>query len=131
MIKKLLQKHRQQLKVLIDGIHLFNEEEKEVSLELIDEALNKPEEKYYNVYIYEEDNNVLGYHCTGERALTNGVFDLYWIAVKPGYQHKGIGNKLLIHSENFALENNGRLILAETSSRESYLNTRNFYIKNN
>lgn len=130
MITKLHSRHKKQLKILIDEIDLFSAEEKEVALELIDESLNKPEEEYYNVYVYEEDENVLGYHCTGHRALTDGVFDLYWIAVKPGTQNKGIGKKLLEHSENFARENNGRLILAETSSRESYENTRNFYAKN-
>lgn len=130
MITKLHSKHLKQLKTLIDEIDLFNAQEKEVALELIEESLNKPEEDYYNIYIYEEDEKVLGYHCTGHRALTDGVFDLYWIAVKPGTQSKGIGKKLLEHAENFARENNGRLILAETSSRESYNGTRMFYIKN-
>ena len=130
MITRLHSKHKKQLKILIDEIDLFNAEEKEVALELIDESLNKPEEDYYNIYIYEEDEKILGYHCTGHRALTDGVFDLYWIAVKPGTQNKGIGKKLLEHAENFARENNGRLILAETSSRESYEGTRNFYAKN-
>ena len=131
MIKKLHSRHKKQLEELINEIDLFNAEEKIIALELIDESLNKPEEDYYNIYIYEEDEKVLGYHCTGQRALTDGVFDLYWIAVKPGIQNTGIGKKLLVHAENFARENKGRLILAETSSRESYNGTRKFYIKNN
>ncbi|OGU36760.1 MAG: hypothetical protein A2068_06590 [Ignavibacteria bacterium GWB2_35_6b] len=53
------------------------------------------------------------------------------MAVKPGIQNKGIGKILLEHAENFAKEKNGRLILAETSSREGYTGTRNFYIRNN
>ena len=131
MITKLHSKHLKQLQTLIDEIDLFNADEKVVALELIEECLSKPEQDYYNVYIYEEDENVLGYHCTGLRALTDGVFDLYWIAVKPGIQNKGIGKILLEHAENFAKEKNGRLILAETSSREGYTGTRNFYIRNN
>lgn len=131
MITRLHSKHKKQLKILIDEIDLFNAEEKEVALELIEESLNNPEEEYYNIYIYEEDDIVLGYHCTGHRALTDGVFDLYWIAVKPGNQNKGIGKILLEHAENFAKEKNGRLILAETSSRESYTGTRMFYERNN
>ena len=131
MITKLHSKHLKQLQTLIDEIDLFNADEKVVALELIEECLSKPEQDYYNVFVYEENENVLGYHCTGQRALTDGVFDLYWIAVKPGIQNKGIGKILLEHAENFAKEKNGRLILAETSSREGYTGTRNFYIRNN
>lgn len=131
MITELHSKHKKQLQTLIDEIDLFNADEKVVALELIEECLSKPEQDYYNVFVYEENENVLGYHCTGQRALTDGVFDLYWIAVKPGIQNKGIGKILLEHAENFAKEKNGRLILAETSSREGYTGTRNFYIKNN
>lgn len=130
MISRLHSKHKKQLKTLIDEIDLFSAEEKIIALELIEDSLNKPEEDYYNIYIYEENNIVLGYHCTGHRALTDGVFDLYWIAVKPGIQNKGIGKKLLEHAENYAKENKGRLILAETSSRECYAGTRSFYIRN-
>jgi len=83
MITKLHSKHLKQLQTLIDEIDLFNADEKVVALELIEECLSKPEQDYYNVFVYEENENVLGYHCTGQRALTDGVFDLYWIAVKP------------------------------------------------
>lgn len=131
MITELHSKHKKQLQTLIEEIDLFNADEKIVALELIEECLNKPEQDYYNVFVYEEDGNVLGYHCTGQRALTDGVFDLYWIAVKPGIQNKGIGKILLEHAENFAQGKKGRLILAETSSRESYTGTRNFYVRNN
>jgi aminoglycoside 6'-N-acetyltransferase I len=56
---------------------------------------------------------------------------LYWIAADPEAGKKGIGKSLLEHAENFVLQNEGRWILAETSSKDSYSNTRNFYLKNN
>ncbi|MBI3125694.1 MAG: GNAT family N-acetyltransferase [Ignavibacteriales bacterium] len=131
MIRKLLAEDRQQLVDIIDGTNNFNPEEKSVAVELIDEAVEKPNHGYYNLYVFENEGKILGYHCVGKRALTDGVFDLYWIVVGPNAQNLGVGKKLLEHSENFAKENNGRWILAETSSKDSYTATRNFYLRNN
>lgn len=131
MIRKLRPEDREQIHNILSPIKLFSSEEKEVALELIDEAIAKPQQDYYNIYVYEEENKVLGYHCTGKRALTDGVFDMYWIVVSPEAQNKGIGRKLIEHVENFARERDGRLIVAETSSREDYTPTRNFYLRNN
>ncbi|MFA7418840.1 MAG: GNAT family N-acetyltransferase [Melioribacteraceae bacterium] len=131
MIRKLQAEDRQQLVEMIDGTENFNSEEKSVAVELIDEAIEKPNHEYYNVYVFENEGKVLGYHCVGKRALTDGVFDLFWIVVGPNAQNLGVGKKLLEHSENFVKENNGRWILAETSSKDSYTATRNFYLRNN
>ena len=109
---------------------MFSDEEKEVAMELVDEAIESPDKDYYNVFVYEDGNKILGYHCIGKRALTEGVFDLYWIVVDPDIRSKGIGKALLDHAENFAIERNGIWVLAETSSKESYEKTRNFYLRN-
>ncbi len=131
MIRKLQSKDRNEIEKIIHEIENFSAEEKAVAMELIDEALNKPEQNYYNVFVYEDNEKILGYHCVGKRALTDGVFDLYWIVVAPFAQDKGIGKVLLEHCENFVKENNGRWILAETSSQDNYNATRNFYMRNN
>ncbi|OGU57609.1 MAG: GNAT family N-acetyltransferase [Ignavibacteria bacterium RBG_13_36_8] len=131
MIRKLQKKDLHQLKSIIDKVDLFTIEEKDVALELIDEATEFSEKDYYNIFVYERNNKIYGYHCTGKRALTDGVFDLYWIVVDPENQNNGIGKELLMHSEEFVKNNNGRWILAETSSREAYESTRKFYLRNN
>lgn len=131
MIRKLKRTDRPRLKEIIDSITLFNEEEKKVAIELIDEAIINEEQDYYNIFVYADNEKLLGYHCTGKRALTDGVFDLYWIVVAPEAQSVGIGRKLLIHAEAFVKENNGRLLLVETSSKDNYEHTRNFYLRNN
>ena len=38
---------------------------------------------------------------------------------------------MLDHAEEFVKKNKGRWILAETSSKDSYTKTRNFYLRNN
>ena len=130
MIRKLESADKTNLIELINKINLFSEEEKEVAAELIFEAIEKPGQKYYNIFVFEESGKILGYHCTGKRALTDGVFDLYWIVVDPNYQGRGIGKKLLAHAEDFAKANGGRMILVETSSKDDYVNTRMFYLRN-
>ena len=131
MIRKLQAKDKDQLVLIIDGTMYFTNEEKKVAIELIDEAINSQTQEYYNFYVYETDSKIVGYYCIGMRALTDGVFDIYWIVVDSTLQNKGIGKQLLEHAENFAKGNNGRWILAETSSKENYIATRNFYFRNN
>lgn len=131
MIRKLQAKDRTQLVAIIDSTNNFSEEEKKVAVELVDETVANPNHEYYNLFVSESEGKVDGYHCVGKRALTDGVFDLYWIVVDSSTQNKGVGKKLLEHAENFAKENNGRWILAETSSKDNYTATRNFYMRNN
>lgn len=131
MIRKLQSKDRIQLVDIIDGTDNFSPDEKKIAVELIDEALGNVNHEYYNIFVYEDDGRILGYHCTGKRALTEGTFDLFWIVVDSRVQNKGVGKKLLDHAESFVKENNGRWILAETSSKDNYDATRNFYFRNN
>jgi aminoglycoside 6'-N-acetyltransferase I len=131
MIRKLKQDDVPLLKQMLGRIPNFSELEVEVAMELIDIAGFNPNQTDYNIFVYEYDGKILGFHCTGKRPLTDGTFDLYWIVADPQSEIKGIGKNLLEHAEDFVLKNNGRLILAETSSKESYLKTRSFYLKNN
>ncbi|MEW6506647.1 MAG: GNAT family N-acetyltransferase [Bacteroidota bacterium] len=131
MIRKLQSKDRTRLVEIIDGTDNFSQEEKKVAIELIDEALGNVNNGYYNIFVYEEGGKISGYHCTGKRALTDGTYDLFWIVVDSKIQNKGVGKKLLDHAESFVKENNGRWILAETSSKDNYDATRNFYFRNN
>lgn len=116
---------------LLKKIEYFNSEEIKVAMELVDIAANNKTQTDYNVFIYEEDEKILGYHCIGKRPLTDAVYDLYWIVVDPTASGKGIGRKLLEHAEKFVLEKNGRWLIAETSSRPQYTSTQNFYFRNN
>lgn len=129
MIRPLQLKDKESINRIINSIQLFSEDEKKVAKELIDEVLYNKFQDYYYVFVYENDidSKVYGYHCTGKRSMTEGVFDMYWIAVDSNYHKKGIGKLLIAHAEKFVKENKGNLILAETSSKESYKNTRAFY----
>lgn len=107
---------------------VFNHEEIECVGELWEEYLAQgPEECGYNFIVYHEGNQVLGFACYGPRDLTNGAFDLYWIAVDPSARGKGVGRALLTASENATRAMGGRMLIAETSGTPHYEPTRQFY----
>ena len=131
MIRKIKQVDTEKIEKILNKIPIFSEVEVKVGMELVNIAASDIEQTDYNVFVYEEEENIYGYYCTGKRPLTDAVYDLYWIAVDPESKKKGIGKELLNHAENFVLEKQGRWLLAETSSKESYEKTRNFYLRNN
>jgi ribosomal protein S18 acetylase RimI-like enzyme len=131
MIRKLKPGDSEPLRNMLGRIPNFSGKEVDIAMELIDIAAFNPDQRDYNIFIYEYEGKVVGYYCVGRRPLTDATFDLYWIAADPEAGIKGIGKCLLEHAENFVIQNDGRWILAETSSKENYSNTRNFYLKNN
>lgn len=104
---------------------VFNEAEIAIALELID----APPEVGYRFIVAEVEGDVAGYACFGSTPLTNGTFDLYWIAVDPARHGRGIGRALMRASEYAIREAGGRLMLIETASKPSYDNTRVFYLR--
>ena len=131
MIRRLKPADAKVIEGMLKKIPLFKKEDIKVAMELIDITASNPLQTDYNVFVYENDGTVLGYHCTGKRPLTDAVYDLYWIVTDPDHGKQGIGKVLLEHAEDFVLQSNGRWMLIETSSKESYSATRNFYMRNN
>ena len=131
MIRRLKPADAEIIEDILKKIPLFKKEDIKVAMELVNITASNTSQTDYNIFIYENDGTVLGYHCTGKRPLTDAVYDLYWIVTDPDHGKKGIGKSLLEHAEDFVTQNNGRWMLIETSSKESYNATRNFYMRNN
>src|SRR5262245_18515056 len=51
---------------------------------------------------------VAGYACFGATPMTKGTFDLYWIAVDPAHQGRGLGRALLRAAEDAVRKEIGR-----------------------
>ncbi len=130
VIRLLENRDRPSLEAILSDTSVFSPEETSVALELIDIALNNPEQTDYHIFVLTEQDTVVGYHCTGKRPLTDGVYDLYWIVVDQQKAGKGSGSQLLHHAEHFVKVSKGRWLLCETSSRAIYDKTRSFYVKN-
>ncbi len=131
MIRKLKPDDVKNIETILKNISIFNDAEVGIAMELVNAAAADVEQTDYNIFVYEEDGKVIGYHCTGKRPLTDAVYDLYWIVTDPSHKNKGVGKTLLAHAEQFVTQLKGRWLLIETSSKESYEGTRNFYLRNN
>jgi len=114
---------------ILNDTNMFTPAEISVAMELIDTALTKPEQTDYLILVAVNDQKPAGYVCYGPTPATEGTFDLYWIAVAPQVQGKGIGTDLLAYVESAVKAQQGHLIIIETSSQEKYWPTRNFYIR--
>lgn len=89
---------------------------------------DKGEVSGYVFLIYrDDDGRPLGYASFGHHPLTQGTYDLYWIAVDPIAQGHGVGRALLAQVETEVLARGGRLVLIETSDTSAYASARRLY----
>ncbi len=105
----------------------FKPSEVVIAEEVIDSYLKDPCRSGYHILVAELDSTVTGYICFGPTPLTEGTWDIYWMAVAQDRRKQGIGSVLLDSAEKNIREAEGRLSIIETSSQPSYANTRHFY----
>ena len=118
-----------QIKDIAANAGVFSQEEVDCVRELWEEYLALgPESCGYNFIVHREGAQVLGFACYGPRDLTDGVYDLYWIAVDPNARRGGVGRSLLTASEEAVRSLGGRMLIAETSGTPHYEPTRKFYL---
>jgi len=99
-----------------------------VAEELIDSYLDDPSGSGYYILVAEADSTVEGYICFGSTPLTEGTWDIYWMAVAREKQGQGIGSALIRSAEEEIIKDQGRLSMIETSSTPAYEKTRNFHL---
>jgi len=115
----------------------FSRDEIDVALQLFDASVHEessagaddaqaPDYEFTGAF---DDERLLGYACAGPTPATDGTFDLYWLAVDPTVQGKGIGTTLVRAVERELRDRGARMLLVETSSRPDYSNTRAFYAR--
>jgi len=123
---------RAPLQDLLQRIENFTAEEVEVALELIDGAISDPETSGYfaKVITLPDDGaeRLAGYICWGPTPMTARTFDLYWIAVDGAVRGKGLGRALILDLEELLWAEGGANLRLETSSKESYGKTLQFYL---
>ena len=115
---------RAQLYSLVSLIANFNPEEVVLAHEVIDSALASPANGY-ELVVAEDEGNIVGFICFGPIPITINRFDLYWIAVDPRQERRGIGSGLLADME--ARLGVGSRIYVDTSSPPGYEAARRFY----
>jgi D-alanine-D-alanine ligase len=119
---------RDAIVALLDETKFFREDELAVAHEVLDESLKQGEQGHYQSWVADRAGLARGWVCFGPTPCTQGTFDVYWLAVSPDEQGRGLGTILMEHAENRIKERGGRAIVVETSGRLSYLPTRWFYL---
>jgi len=125
-IRLLEGRDREQLASLIQRIETFSPEEITVAIELVDLAL-QPNNPDYRIQVADKDGQIVGYVCYGPTPMTEGTYDLYWIASDPTVRGQGVGASLIAGMEGDLRRQKARLIRVETSATEAYGPTRGFY----
>ncbi len=70
---------------------------------------------------------LVGAIAYGQTPMTEGTYDLYWIACEPARQRTGVGTLLLRAMEGDLRRRGARLVRVETSGTPLYQPTRAFY----
>lgn len=112
---------------LLRATGFFSDSEMEMAGELVEAYLSQGQKSGYRFLFLEEEGRVIGFACYGEISCTNNRYDLYWIAVDPEKQGRGLGRKILEKVESEIRGLGGQKVYIETSSRSQYLPTREFY----
>ena len=110
---------------LLGRIDAFTADEKIVAAELIDAGIAGSVD--YDVRVACSEGRVVGYICFGPTPMTEGTYDLYWIASDPQVRGQGVGAALVRAMEAELRGRGARVIRVETSATEAYGATRGFY----
>lgn len=114
---------------IVTSTRNFSQEEIDIAVELVEERLAKGEESGYFFVFGELNGRVVSYTCFGPIPATKSSYDLYWIATLKEMHGKGIGKVVQLYTEEIIAKMGGTHIWIETSSRDDYIATREFYLR--
>ena len=118
-----------EIRRIVAATQFFRPAEVDIAVELVEEAVEKGAAKSGYHFLFDDapGGGLRGYACYGPIDGTESSWDFYWIAVDPGLQGQGIGQRLLAASEVDAAARGARRFWVETSTMALYEPTRRFY----
>lgn len=113
------------LKKVVDSSGLFPSEYLD---EMISDYLNNADSNdIWFTHIYDNTPTAVGY-CVPEK-LTNGTYNLLAIGVSKDSQRNGVATEMMSYIEQLLKQNDGRILIVETSSDDAQIGARKFYEK--
>lgn len=95
LIRPYSSRDREHIRTILEASRTFTAEEVAVALEVIDDAVSRPQSDDYTICCAESDTgNVVGYICFGPIPMTDRCYDLYWICVDRERKKKVLARRL-------------------------------------
>jgi GNAT superfamily N-acetyltransferase len=129
MIRPTLESETGSLVELARGTGVFKPVEIDSLKEVLDEYHATDEKWQHRAITYEEGGRPIGFAYYAPIEMTDQTWLVYWILVGKETQSRGIGTRLLLHTEADVARAGGRLLMIDTSSLPEYEPTRRFYLK--
>ena len=128
MIRPATSDDKKALIAIAEAIGLFSSQELEELDSMLAEYFDSDlgGDRFWIVYY---DGGPVGVAYCAPEPYTYGTWNLYFIAVHPDCQGKGVGTKLLRYVEQVLAERGERVLLVETSGLPNFERTRAFYRK--
>ncbi len=76
------------------------------------------------------EDGPVGVAYLAREKMTNGTWNLLFIAVHPNHQRQGRGKAILNHIQNWLRSNGERILLVETAGLDDFDYVRSFYASN-
>jgi ribosomal protein S18 acetylase RimI-like enzyme len=115
------------IRALVAQTKVFSPAEIEIAVEVASAGLQSGEASGYHFLVAEDAGRLAGFTAFGPIPATAASWDLYWIAVGPAGQRRGLGGRLLAASEARAAAHGCRRMYVDTSGRADYAPARAFY----
>jgi ribosomal protein S18 acetylase RimI-like enzyme len=112
---------------LVTATGVFSGTEVGWAVEIIETALARGKAAGYHFLFADGPSGLEGFTCFGPIDGTDNRFDLYWIAVSPNAQGKGLGRRLLAETVSAARALDATHMFIDTSTRTDYAAARALY----
>jgi ribosomal protein S18 acetylase RimI-like enzyme len=127
-IRKAAEGDRQAILAITRAVGVFTAEDVDCVDELLETYLHEAnQQEYYFLVACDEPDQVRGYTAYGPTPLTLGTYDMYWLAVTPEAQGRGLAKLLFLAAETELVAAGARLIVLETSGTPEYAPARGMY----
>lgn len=118
---------RNVVREIVEASGRFTDEEVNLAVELVDDYLSRGKASGYDFLFARCGGGCAGFACFGRIPATRSSYDLYWIAVHPAFQRRGVGRHLLTAVESAVVRDGGSRIYLDTSGSAAYEQARGFY----
>lgn len=127
VIRAVVDGDRSDLRAMLEATGLFPSHELDEVMTMLASHLDGslPGEHRWAVAL--EADRIVGAAYWAPERLTDGTWNLYMLAVDPGWQGSGVGRRLVGHAERQAAGEGVRLMLVETLGIPEFEPQRTFY----